>query len=172
MSLTIPVSENDHIVGDPNTAKIVLVEYGDYECSHCGDAFPIVKKFVDENRKEVAFVFRNFPLKDAHPNAMAAAATAEASAKQGKFWEMHDQIFQSHADLSEETLVQLVEAVGLDPDAVKNDIESAELQNKIEEDFEGGVRSGVNGTPSFFVNGEKWEGYDGTEESLSSLLSE
>lgn len=172
MPLTIPVNENDHIVGDPNTAKIVLVEYGDYECSHCGDAFPIVKKFVDENRKNVAFVFRNFPLKDAHPNAMAAAATAEASAKQGKFWEMHDQIFQSHADLSEETLAQLVEAVGLDPDAVKNDVESTELQTKIEEDFEGGVRSGVNGTPSFFVNGEKWEGYDGTENSLSSLLTE
>jgi protein-disulfide isomerase len=171
MPLTIPVSENDHIVGDPNTAKIVLVEYGDYECSHCGDAFPVVKKFVDENIKDVAFVFRNFPLRDAHPNAMAAAATAEASAKQGKFWEMHDMIFQSHAGLNKETLNELVKAVGLDSETLEADIKSEELLNKIDEDFEGGVRSGVNGTPSFFVNGEKWEGYDGTEESLSSLLS-
>ncbi|MDF2553012.1 MAG: disulfide bond formation protein DsbA [Chryseobacterium sp.] len=171
MSLTIPVNENDHIVGDPNTAKIVLVEYGDYECAHCGDAFPIVKKFVDENIKEVAFVFRNFPLKDAHPNAMAAAVTAEAASKQGKFWEMHDLIFQNHGSVDKESLEELVKTVGLDDDILNEDIKSDELQKKIEEDFESGVRSGVNGTPSFFVNGEKWEGYDGTEASLSSLLS-
>lgn len=172
MSLTIPVNENDHIVGDPNTAKIVLVEYGDYQCPHCGKAFPIVKKFVDENMKDVAFVFRNFPLRDSHPYAMAAAATAEASGKQGKFWEMHDMIFQSQGNLNEESLKEYVTAVGLDTNTFEEHINSEELKNKIEEDFEGGVRSGVNGTPSFFVNGEKWEGYDGTLESFSGLLSE
>ncbi|WP_370901257.1 DsbA family protein [Chryseobacterium gossypii] len=170
-TLRIPVSQNDHIQGNPDTAKIVLVEYGDYQCPHCAHAFPLVKRFVEEHGDEVAFVFRNFPLTDAHEYAMAAAAIAEAAARQGKFWEMHDLIYSNQNMLSEEMLKECVKALQLNFNTIENDINTAVLQEKIEADFEGGVRSGVNGTPSFFVNNQKWEDYDGTYDSFLELLS-
>ncbi|WP_379966505.1 DsbA family protein [Epilithonimonas sp. UC225_85] len=169
--LRIPVSETDHITGNINTAKIVLVEYGDYECPHCGRAFPLVKKFAEENPEDVAFVFRNFPLSDSHEHALPAAMFAEAAGKQGKFWQMHDLIYTNQNILDENSLKQAVTDLQLDKTKFKEDFSSHEIKNKIEEDFEGGVRSGVNGTPSFFVNNEKWEDYDGTYESFLKLLS-
>jgi protein-disulfide isomerase len=170
-TLRIPITSADHTVGDPNTAKIVLVEYGDYQCPYCGHAFPLVKRFVEEHPEEVAFIFRNFPLTDAHEYAMAAATIAEASAKQGKFWEMHDLIYNNQNLLNENMLKECVTKLKLSVNQIENDIRTSELQNKIEADFEGGVRSGVNGTPSFFVNGQKWEDYDGTYNSFLELLS-
>jgi protein-disulfide isomerase len=170
-TLRVPIGPNDQVQGDPNTAKIVLVEYGDYQCPYCGHAFPLVKKFVEEYGDEVAFVFRNFPLTDSHQYAMAAATIAEAAGKQGKFWEMHDLIYNNQNLLSENMLKECVAALNLDINKVENDITTSNLQDKIEADFEGGVRSGVNGTPSFFVNGEKWEDYDGTYDSFVGLVS-
>ncbi|EJL72047.1 DsbA family protein [Chryseobacterium populi] len=169
--LRIPVSPNDHVQGDPNTAKIVLVEYGDYQCPYCGHAFPLVKRFAEEHSDEVAFIFRNFPLTDSHEYAMAAATIAEAAGKQGKFWEMHDLIYNNQNMLNEDMLKECIKALKLDIHKVENDITTANLQDKIETDFEGGVRSGVNGTPSFFVNNQKWEDYDGTYDSFIDLLS-
>lgn len=170
-TLRIPIGPNDQVQGDPNTAKIVLVEYGDYQCPYCGHAFPLVKKFVEEYGDEVAFVFRNFPLTDSHQYAMAAATIAEAAGKQGRFWEMHDLIYNNQNLLSENMLKECVAALNLDVNKIENDITTSNLQDKIEADFEGGVRSGVNGTPSFFVNGEKWEDYDGTYDSFVGLVS-
>lgn len=170
-TLRVPIGPTDQVQGDPNTAKIVLVEYGDYQCPYCGHAFPLVKKFVEEYGDEVAFVFRNFPLTDSHQYAMAAATIAEAAGKQGKFWEMHDLIYNNQNLLSENMLKECVAALNLDINKVENDITTANLQDKIEADFEGGVRSGVNGTPSFFVNGQKWEDYDGTYDSFVGLVS-
>lgn len=170
-TLRIPIDANDHVQGNPETAKIVLVEYGDYQCPYCGHAFPLVKKFVEEYGDEVAFVFRNFPLTDSHQYAMSAATIAEAAGKQGKFWEMHDLIYENQDQLSEEMLKQCAQSLNLDFNSIENDINTANLQDKIEADFEGGVRSGVNGTPSFFVNGQKWEDYDGTYDSFVELIS-
>lgn len=170
-TLRIPIGPNDHVQGNPDTAKLVLVEYGDYQCPYCGHAFPLVRKFVEENGDDVAFVFRNFPLTDAHEYAMAAATVAEAAGKQGKFWEMHDLIYDNQNLLNEALLKECVKVLKLDVNKIENEISTAELQSKIEADFEGGVRSGVNGTPSFFVNGEKWEDYDGTYDSFIDLLS-
>lgn len=170
-TLRIPIGPNDQVQGDPNTAKIVLVEYGDYQCPYCGHAFPLVKKFIEEYGDEVAFVFRNFPLTDSHQYAMAAATIAEAAGKQGRFWEMHDLIYNNQNLLSENMLKECVATLNLDVNKIENDITTSNLQDKIEADFEGGVRSGVNGTPSFFVNGEKWEDYDGTYDSFVGLVS-
>ena len=170
-TLRVPIGPTDQVQGDPNTAKIVLVEYGDYQCPYCGHAFPLVKKFVEEYGDDVAFVFRNFPLTDSHQYAMAAATIAEAAGKQGKFWEMHDLIYNNQNMLSESMLKECVAALNLDINKIENDIITSNLQDKIEADFEGGVRSGVNGTPSFFVNGQKWEDYDGTYDSFIGLVS-
>lgn len=170
-TLRIPVGSNDHVQGNLETAKIVLVEYGDYQCPYCGHAYPLVKRFVEEYGDEVAFVFRNFPLTDSHQYAMAAATIAEAAGKQGKFWEMHDLIYENQNHLNEEILKESVKSLGLDFNKIENDINTADLQDKIENDFEGGVRSGVNGTPSFFVNNQKWEDYDGTYDSFVELIS-
>jgi len=169
--LRIPINEKDHVQGNPETAKIVLVEYGDYQCPHCQHAFPLVKKFVEEYGDDVAFVFRNFPLTDSHEFAMSAATIAEASGNQGKFWEMHDLIYENQDQLSNKMLKECVKNLQLDFNKIENDINTGDIQDKIENDFEGGVRSGVNGTPSFFVNDEKWEDYDGTYNSFVELFS-
>ncbi len=149
----------------------MLVEYGDYQCPYCGHAFPLVKKFVEEYGNDVAFVFRNFPLTDSHEFAMSAATIAEAAGKQGKFGEMHDLIYNNQNLLSQEMLKECVTALHLDFNKIENDITTSDIQDKIEADFEGGVRSGVNGTPSFFVNNQKWEDYDGTYDSFVDLIS-
>ena len=170
-TLRIPIGPNDHVQGNPETAKIVLVEYGDYQCPYCGHAFPLVKKFVEEYGDDVAFIFRNFPLTDSHQYAMPAATIAEAAGKQGKFWEMHDLIYENQDNLNEEMLKESAKSLQLDFNKIENDINTADLKDKIENDFEGGVRSGVNGTPSFFVNDQKWEDYDGTYDSFVELVS-
>ncbi|WP_326981179.1 DsbA family protein [Chryseobacterium sp. MYb264] len=169
--LRIPIGKEDHVLGNPDTAKIVLVEYGDYQCPYCGHAFPLVKKFVEEYGNNVAFVFRNFPLTDSHEFAMSAATIAEGAGKQGKFWEMHDLIYSNQNLLSQDMLKECVTALHLDFNKIENDITTSDIQDKIETDFEGGVRSGVNGTPSFFVNNQKWEDYDGTYDSFVDLIS-
>lgn len=170
-TLRIPINEKDHVQGNLETAKIVLVEYGDYQCPHCKHAFPLVKKFVEEYGDDVAFVFRNFPLTDSHEFAMSAATIAEAAGNQGKFWEMHDIIYENQDQLSNEMLKECVKSLQLDFNKIENDINTGDIQDKIENDFEGGVRSGVNGTPSFFVNNQKWEDYDGTYNSFVELIS-
>lgn len=162
------VGSNDHIQGNEN-APIELVEYGDYECPYCGQAYPIIKAIQKKMGDKLKFVFRNFPLEDAHPHAMHAAIAAEAAAAQDKFWEMHDAIYEHQQALSDENLVGYAKKIGLNVDTFEKDFEKPETQKKVEDDFESGVRSGVNGTPSFFINGDKYNGNWEEEELLDYL---
>lgn len=152
-----PVSTNDHIRGSKD-APIELVEYGDFECSDCGHAHPIIKAIQLEMGNDLKFVFRNFPLAQIHPHAVNAALAAEAAALQNKFWEMHDIIFNNQQQLELPHLLFYAKNIGLDLDKFKDDIQEPALLAKVEADFESGIRSGVNRTPSFFVNGQKYNG--------------
>jgi protein-disulfide isomerase len=155
------VSEKDHIQGN-NEAAIVLVEYGDYQCPHCGRAYPIVKRMQQKLGDQLKFVFRNFPLANIHPEATMAAVATEAAALQDKYWKMHDIIFENQDQLDKDSLLEYAREIGLDTRQFKKDIEDPALHEKVEADFESGIRSGVNATPTFFINGEKynygWEG--------------
>lgn len=168
MSLKPAVSKTDHIQGKKD-ADIVIVEYGDYQCPYCGAAYPVLKEMMTKYGKQIKFVFRNFPLSEMHQYARPAAIVAEAAALQGKFWEMHDAIYENQRILSEPFLLQLVEKLELDPHQFNVDIKKSELAAKVDSDFESGILSGVNGTPSFFVNGRK---FNAGAEDLLQLMSE
>jgi protein-disulfide isomerase len=166
--LNPPVSKNDHIQGSPD-ALLELVEYGDFECPHCGAAHPIVKRIQKEFGKKLKFVFRHFPITNAHPHAFSAAVAAEAAGRQRKFWEMHDLIYEHQTQLSDSAFLAFANVLGLNMTLFEQDFQDQELSDKVEADFESGIRSGVNGTPSFYINGEKYQGtYD--YESLSSAI--
>jgi protein-disulfide isomerase len=169
--LKIAVSSDDHIQGDSN-APLELVEYGDYQCPHCGRAYPVIKAIQEKLKGDLKFVFRNFPLSDVHPDAFNAAMAAEAAALQNKFWQMHDIIFENQDNLDSESLLSYAKKIGLDIHRFKDDVKNNSLSDKIENDFEGGVRSGVNGTPSFYINGAKYEGaWDDERNFLQDLKS-
>ena len=167
--LRIPVSEYDHRTGDQK-AKVILVEYGDYQCSHCGIAHPLIKRLLKQFSHDVQFVFRNFPLQESHPAAMIAAQAAEAASLQNKFWEMHDMIFEHQDSLSGKSLLRYANTLHLSVEGFSRDWSSEEVISKVETDFEGGVRSGVNGTPTFFVNGNMLSSYDESFESLAMAV--
>src|SRR5882762_6699974 len=151
-TLKVPVGTADHIQGDENAA-LTLVEYGDYECPHCGHAYPIVKRVQKHFGKRLRFVFRNFPLNEIHPHAESAAETAEFAGAHGKFWEMHDLLFENQSRFSPAFFPELAEELGLNPselgDALAKGLHTAHVRS----DFMSGARSGVNGTPTFFING-------------------
>jgi protein-disulfide isomerase len=153
--LTVAVGENDHAAGSAN-AKVTLVEYGDYECPHCGRAYPVVKKIQETMGDKLQFVFRNFPLTQAHPNALHAAEAAEIAARQGKYWEMHDILFENQDALDDDSLTTYAEQIGLDVEKFMEDLQNDTFEEKVREDFMGGVESGVNGTPTFFINGARY----------------
>jgi protein-disulfide isomerase len=159
------VNSADHYQGNAN-AIITLVEYGDFECPHCRHAHPLIKQLLKEKGKELRFVFRNFPLREIHPHAYASAVAAEAAGKQDEFWEMHDLIFENQEKLSDNFLLSLAKSIRLDLAQFVKDSKSKEIESKIEKDFESGIRSGVNGTPTFFLNGSTVLTYDETYESL------
>jgi protein-disulfide isomerase len=165
------VSSKDHLQGE-NTAPLELVEYGDYQCPHCGRAYPIIKNLQRSLGADLKFVFRNFPLSESHPDAFNAAMAAEAAGLQQKFWQMHDVIFENQQDLNMESLFLYAKTIGLDLEQFKNDIQKNELIAKVEQDFESGVRSGVNGTPSFFINGKKYNGDWEEDEFIQYLKSQ
>jgi len=159
-TLKIPVTQHDHIRG-PADAPITLVEYGDYECPHCGLAHPIVNAVQEHFARRLRFVFRHFPLNQIHPNAEAAAESAEFAGARGRFWEMHDGIYDNQDRLGLPLLLALAVRLGLSEPELRNALASGEYEPKVRVDFLGGVRSGVNGTPAFFINGER---HDGTYE--------
>ena len=173
--LVPPVSERDHASGDPH-APVTLVEYGDYECPHCGHAYPIVKSIQHRLGKKLRFVFRNFPLAESHPHARHAAEAAEAAADQGRFWEMHDLLYENQDRLEDEDLVGYAKQLKLDAQRVASALEDGTYTARVREDFRGGVRSGVNGTPTFFVNGRRYDGAwpdeDGFVRALERVAKE
>ena len=155
--LRVPVGPGDHMQG-PADAPVTLVEYGDYECPHCGSAYPIVKALQKKFGNRLRFVFRNFPLREVHPHAEAAAETAEFAGEHKKFWEMHDLIFENQSSLSERLLGELTQQLGLDANALRESLSSGKFSERVARDFSSGVRSGVNGTPTFFINGARHDG--------------
>jgi protein-disulfide isomerase len=149
--LKVPVTTADHAQG-PADAPVTLVEYGDYECPHCGHAYPIIKQVQEEFGGDLRFIFRNFPLVNAHPQAELAAEAAEAAGEQDKFWEMHDFLFENQGSLSAEAIADGAKALGLEMKLFLGRLETGAHRERIRRDFSGGVRSGVNGTPTFFIN--------------------
>jgi protein-disulfide isomerase len=170
MSLKPPVGPQDHVQGNPD-APIELVEYGDFECPFCGQAYDSVKAVQAALGDDLRFVFRNFPLAQAHPHALAAAQAAEAAGLQGRFWEMHDVLFEHQDMLDEANLLRFAAALGLDMERFARDFASPEVAAKIRADFLSGARSGVNGTPTFFVNGERYDGSWAPQDFVAALSS-
>lgn len=155
MPLRPPVSQKDHIQGNIN-APIELVQYGDYQCPYCWKAYPVVKRLQESLGDRVKFIFRNFPLTKIHPQAKIAAIASEAASLQKKYWEMHDLLYEKHKDLSYGAIITYAHELGLDAAIFKKDLTDPVLEAKVETDFFSGLRSGVNATPTFFINGEKY----------------
>jgi len=167
-TLTPPVSERDHAQG-PADAPLTLVEYGDYECPYCGRAYPIVKYAQEQLGEKLRFVFRNFPLRELHPHAQHAAEAAEAADAQGRFWEMHDYIFEHQRRLSDRHLIDYASQLGLDVERFDRELTSHTHAPRVRADFSSGVRSGVNGTPTFFINGVRHDGSWDAEALMDAL---
>lgn len=172
-NLKFPVATSDHILGD-YSAAVTLVEYGDYQCPHCAAAQLPVKQILSHYGSRVCLAFRHFPLTEVHPMAGMAAETAEFAGGHGRFWEMHDALFANQVRLSPDLLLTLVGALELSPREFQEALASGLHARKVQADFLGGVRSGVNGTPSFFVNGVRHDaGYSFAElaSSIDAILA-
>ena len=167
--LTLPVTEDrDHIQG-PAEAPVTFVEYGDYECPYCGAAYPIIKEVQARMGERLRFVFRNFPITTSHPHAEQAAEAAEAAAAQDRFWEMHDLLYENQSRLGEEHLRSYAEVLELDVRTFDQELADHVHEARVREDFMSGVRSGVNGTPTFYVNGARHDGSYEVETLLAVL---
>jgi protein-disulfide isomerase len=151
---------DDHVLG-PADAPVTLVEYGDYECPHCGRARVVLQTVLPALEDQVRFIFRNFPLAEVHPHAQVAAEAAESVAQHGgndAFWTMHDALFENQDALEVDDLLEYAQAAGVEPALVASDLTSGAMTSHVRKDFRSGVRSGVNGTPTFFVNGRRFSG--------------
>ena len=168
ISLAVPVSERDHSQG-PATAAVTLVQYGDYECPYTRRSTWVVQAIQQELGDRLRFVYRNFPLTENHPHALHAALAAEAAAAQGKFWQMHDYLFHHQHTLEDADLAQFAQAVGLDRQQFARDLTDQRVLSRIEEDVEGGERSGVQGTPTFFIKGAMYGGSWEQDALLAAL---
>ena len=153
----------------PLDAPVTLVEYGDYECPYCGEAYPIVKDLQAAAGRRLRFVFRNFPHHDVHPHAEHAAEAAEAAGAQGKFWEMHDLLYEHQRHLADDDLHAYAEELGLDVERFDKELAEHVHAARVREDFMGGVRSGVNGTPTFFINGVRHDDSYDAEVLLEAI---
>ncbi len=170
--LTLAVSdERDHIRG-PRTAPVTLVEYGDFECPHCGQAHGVLNALQEEIGDQFRLVFRNFPLTQVHPHAERAAEAAEAAGAQGRFWEMHDALFENQEALEDESLFSYAQDLDLDLVMFERDVVGGVYTARVREDFMSGVRSGVNGTPTFFINGRRHNGPWDVESLGAAILAQ
>lgn len=148
------VAPTDHIQGDAQAA-VTLIEYGDYQCPSCGAAYPVVKQLQRHFGKDLRLVFRNFPLTQAHPQAESAAETAEFSGAHGQFWQAHDALFENQEVLGSMLYDELIRELGLAPAELHLALDEGRYRSRVRADFKGGVRAGVNGTPTFFINGRR-----------------
>ncbi len=167
-TLTIPVGPKDHVKGAEN-APLTLVEYGDFQCPYCREAYPIVKQIQERLGARLRFVFRNFPLTRIHQFAQHAAEAAEAAAAQGAFWQMHDRLFERQFALEDDNLLEYARELGLDADRLSGELAAGTYRNRVRDDFMSGVKSGVNGTPTFFINGVRHDGGYDVETLLGAL---
>jgi protein-disulfide isomerase len=156
-SLRRQVDQRDWTKGPPD-APLTLLEYGDFQCPFCGRAFWELKKLESMAKDEYRYVFRHFPLAQLHPFALPAAEAAEAAGAQGRFWEMYETLFMNQQNLHPSAIVTYAANLDLDLTQFRRDLEEHRHVPKVRRDFMEGVRSGVNGTPTFFINGERWNG--------------
>ena len=167
-TLTLPVGPRDHVDG-PESAPVTLVEYGDFECPQCAAAYPIVERLRDTFGARLRFVFRHFPLTNVHPYAELAAEVAEAAGSRDRFWPMHDWLFEHQRNINPRHLMVGVEQIELPADVIARETSAHRYIDRIRRDFVGGVRSGVNGTPTFYVNGVRHDGGYTLDELLEAV---
>jgi len=165
--LTPPLGAHDHTQGPPG-ARVTLVEYGDFQCPYCGAAYPVVKAIQKAMGSKLLFAYRNFPLTRIHPHAEHAAEIAEAAGERGKFWGMHDLLFEHQDALEDDELIAYARMLGIDPKWAAQALTEGRYESRVRADFASGVRSGVNGTPTFFINGVRYEG--GADTLLDALM--
>jgi protein-disulfide isomerase len=174
IELSPPVGPDDHVSGNAD-APITLVEYGDYQCPYCGMAHPIVKEIQRQFGDSLRLVFRNMPLANVHPHAEAAAEAAEAVAEFGDFWAMHDLLYENQSNLGDVALARYAVQAGVDESAFTTALQSAAPRARVQRDLQSALRSGANGTPTFFINGVRYDGSWQLEpfvEVLRSLLDD
>lgn len=171
VKLTLPVSERDHIQG-LMTAPVTLIEYGDYECPYCAQAYMITKEIQERLGSKLRFVFRNFPLTKVRPHAYQVAIAAETAAAQNKFWEMYDYLFKHGQVLTEDTLKQTAASLGLEVDRFDREFRDRTYSSHVDEDIESGKSSGVGSTPTFFINEDRYDGPWDLDSLLNALDEE
>jgi len=167
---TLPTKGHDHIQGSID-APLTLLEYGDYQCPYCGDAHEVIKEIQDRLDDRLCFVYRNFPLVDIHEHAEHAAEAAEAAAAHRRFWEMHNLLYENQNALEDEDLGDYAMELGLDPQHLISEVRGATYAARIKQDLISGEKNGVNGTPTFFVNGQLFEGEPMPEELITALTT-
>lgn len=160
-------SGDDHAQGSLD-APLVMVEYGDFECPYCGEAYPVLKAVQQVMGGDLCFVFRHFPLSEAHPHAERAAEFAEAAATVGKFWEMHDILYENQQALSDHSLLIYGKRLGLSEKLMESALADG-FATRVRRDFVSGARSGVNGTPCLFINGQRYDGPRDAESLIAVL---
>jgi protein-disulfide isomerase len=170
VELIDPVTDRDRVLG-PADAPVTLVEYGDYECPDCLNAFPIVQQLIQRLGRRLRFVYRHFPRNSIHPHASVAAQAAEAAGEQGKFWKMHEALFKNQQRLGELDLSHLALNIGCEIYRFQSDLAGAALGRRVREQYESGVRSGVTATPTFFVNGARYRGRHEFQALLEAINS-
>jgi protein-disulfide isomerase len=168
--LKAPITPGDHRRGDPD-APVILVEYGDYQCPHCAMARPVVRELLRSFCADLALVYRHFPLTEVHPLAATAAEAAEFAGDNNAFWEMHEALFANQPRLSLPAIFGIAGAVGLPQAELQQALSAGTYRQKVRDDFMGGVRSGVNGTPCFFVNGIRHDGANGFPELAMAIAA-
>ena len=171
--LSIPIGSDDHTQGD-RTALRSLVEYGDYECPSCGQIQPVIREIQKHFGKRLLFAFRNFPLSELHPWAEAAAEAAAYASKHGKFWEMHYLLFENQDRLSGPLVLELADRIGLSSSELSVALEKKTYRSRVRIDFDSGIRSGVNGTPTLFINDERYDGllgFDSVVDEITHVLA-
>jgi protein-disulfide isomerase len=166
--LAVPVAQQDHIQGVQD-APVTLVEYGDYECPYCGAAYPIVKAIQERMENRLRLVFRNFPITTSHPHAENAAEAAEAADAQSKFWPMHDVLYENQRRLRDPDLDSYAEQLGLNVALFDTELAEHTHAERVHADFLSGVRSGVNGTPTFYINGVRHDDSYDFETLLAAI---
>jgi protein-disulfide isomerase len=157
------VQKDSNVLGSRD-AKVVIVEFSDFQCPACGAAVPIVKEVVEEYGDKILVVYRHFPIISAHPYALKAAEAAEAAAEQGKFWEYHDKLFENQENLKDGDLKQYAEELGLDMKKFEDALKTGKFKDKVRGDLDTGEKFGVNATPTFFINGEVHRGVISLED--------
>lgn len=166
--LTLPVGDRDHILGQED-APVTLVEYGDLECPYCRQVNPVIRELRRRMGGRLRYVFRQFPISSSHPHAQMAAEAAEAAGAQGKYWEMHDYLLEHQLALEEVNLLEYAAELELDVERFERDLKEHTYADKVREDFKSGVRSGVNGTPTFFINGSRYDGPWDVESLIEAI---